>query len=158
MICSSGTAARHFSPITNRTRSWENRVSAIPNGIPHINARRLALTNVSCSSGSRSLIAQIAGYRVPLTRSSTREVNAVMFEASATAPTPARPRRTLVAITAALTNTTLEAVATKIGPENDAYTRSAPRSYRHRTANGQVTSATVAPAHAPATNPSASAQ
>ena len=120
VIWSRPTAGRHFSPITNRTRSEANRASATPNGIAHIRASRLAFTNDSRSSSTRFWIAQIAGYRVLPITSSMRVVKAVIVAANETAPAPARPRCALVAIIVALASTTLATVVTRIGPENDA--------------------------------------
>ena len=82
-----------------------------------MSAIRLDFTNDSRSRSSRSWTAQIAGYRVLLTKSSTRVVNAVMFAASATAPTPASPSFALAAMVIALASTTFEAVAMNSGPE-----------------------------------------
>src|SRR5882757_9223317 len=125
---SSTSAVLHFSPITNVIRSPANRVRPNPNGIAHISATRLTLTNDSRNSSTRFWTAQIAGYSVPLTRSSTLVVNALMFAATATAPTPASPRCALVAIAAALATTTDDSTARKIGAEKAKYSFTDPGS------------------------------
>src|SRR4051794_33546973 len=79
-------------------------------------------------------------------------------DASATAPTPARPSLISLTSVADCAITTPARPATINGHEKLAYDRSAPRSQRSRSGNGDASTAASAPASEPATMPTTSAQ